>query len=297
MLTILRKELADYLNSARFLILLVLVLLISAVALYATFKGIRGTTIEAFVFLKLFTTEPSGVPFAFLFSFVNFIALFFTPLIGIVLGFDAINRERSSGTLSRILTQPVYRDSVINGKFLAGIVILTIMMATAILLVSGYGLRMLGVPPTAEEIIRLFFYLVFIIVYGAFWIGLSILFSVLFRSLATSLLSSIAIWIFFSFGIFILAIATAGTPEMMQMLLWLSPNWLFGQATVALLQPTVRTLGMLTEAQVSYMIPNPLSLSQSMLLIWPHVTGLVSLTAVCFAVSYVLFMRQEIRAT
>ena len=297
MLTILRKELADYLNSARFLILLVLVLLISAVALYATFKGIRGTTIEYFVFLRLFTTEPSGVPFAFLFSFVNFIALFFTPLIGIVLGFDAINRERSGGTLSRILTQPVYRDSVINGKFLAGIVILTIMMTTAILLVSGYGLRMLGVPPTAEEIIRLFFYLVFIIVYGAFWIGLSILFSVLFRSLATSILSSIAIWIFFSFGIFILAIATADTPETMQMLLWLSPNWLFGQATVALLQPTVRTLGMLTQAQVSYMIPNPLSLSQSMLLIWPHVTGLVSLTAVCFAVSYVLFMRQEIRAT
>jgi len=297
MITILRKELADYLNSARFLILLVLVLLISAVALYATFKGIRGTTIEAFVFLKLFTTEPSGVPFAFLFSFVNFVALFFIPLIGIVLGFDAINRERSSGTLSRILTQPVYRDSVINGKFLAGIVILTIMMTTAILLVSGYGLRMLGVPPTAEEIIRLFFYLVFIIVYGAFWIGLSILFSVLFRSLATSLLSSIAIWIFFSFGIFILAIATAETPETMQLLLWLSPNWLFGQATVALLQPTVRTLGMLTEAQVSYMIPNPLSLSQSMLLIWPHVTGLVSLTAICFAISYVLFMRQEIRAS
>ena len=297
MLTILRKELADYLNSARFLILLVLVLLISAVALYATYKGIRGTTTEYFVFLTLFTTEPSGVPFAFLFSFVNFVALFFTPLIGIVLGFDAINRERSSGTLSRILTQPIYRDSVINGKFLAGIVILTIMMTTAILLVSGYGLRMLGVPPTAEEIIRLFFYLVFIIIYGAFWIGLSILFSVLFRSLATSLLSSIALWIFFSFGIFILAIATAETPETMQLLLWLSPNWLFGQATVALLQPTVRTLGMLTEAQVSYMIPNPLSLSQNILLIWPHVTGLVSLTAVCFAVSYVLFMRQEIRAS
>lgn len=294
MLTILRKELADYLNSVRFIILLVLVLLISAVALYATYQGIRGTTIQYFVFLRLFTTQPSGVLFAPFFSFVNFVALFFIPLIGIVLGFDAINRERSSGTLSRILTQPVYRDSVINGKFLAGIVILAITMITAILLVSGYGLRMLGVAPSTEEIIRLFLYLVFIIIYGAFWIGLSILFSVLFRSLATSLLFSIFIWIFFSFAIFFIAIATSNTP---QTLLWLSPNWLFGQATTALLQPTIRTLGMITQAQASYMIPNPLSLSQSMLLIWPNVTGLVSLTAICFAVSYVLFMRQEIRAT
>jgi len=34
-----------------------------------------------------------------------------------------------------------------------------------------------------------------------------------------------------------------------------------------------------------------------MLIVWPHITGLIGLTAVCFAVSYVLFMRQEIRAT
>ena len=45
------------------------------------------------------------------------------------------------------------------------------------------------------------------------------------------------------------------------------------------------------------MVPNPLSLGQSMILVWPNVTGLVSLSVICFAISYVLFMRQEIRAT
>jgi len=297
MLAILRKELADYLNSIRFLILLFLALLISAIALYGAFQGIRSTTAEHFIFLRLFTTEPPGVPFAFLFSFVNFLALFFIPIIGIILGFDAINRERSTGTLSRILTQPIYRDSVINGKFLASIVLLAIMMTTAVLIVAGYGLRMIGVPPNAEEIIRLFIYLVFIIVYGAFWIGLSMLFSVLFRSLATSLLTSIALWIFFSFGIFFAALALMETPETAQTLLLFSPNWLFGQATTALLHPTIRTLGTITQAEAAFMVPNPLSLGQSLLLIWPYVTGLVSLTVICFAISYVLFMKQEIRAT
>ena len=120
MLTIVRKELTDYLNSVRFIILLALVLLVCLIALLAAYQGIRGSGTSGFVFLRLFTTELPGVPFAFLFNFVNFIALFFIPIIGIMLGFDAINRERSSGTISRILTQPIYRDSVINGKVYNG---------------------------------------------------------------------------------------------------------------------------------------------------------------------------------
>ena len=50
-------------------------------------------------------------------------------------------------------------------------------------------------------------------------------------------------------------------------------------------------------AQMAYMLPNPLSLVQSLLLIWPYLTIMVSLSAVCFGISYVIFMRQEIRAT
>ncbi len=307
MLTIFRKELADYFTSIRIFILFLLVFLASAAGLYASFQGIRGSGTETgFVFLKLFTTSGEAIP-----SLVTFIALF-VPIIGIALGFDAINSERSSGTLSRLLSQPVYRDNVINGKFLAGIITLSIMIATAILIVSGFGLRIIGVPPNPEEIIRISLFLILTIIYGAFWMGLSILFSVVFRRIATSLLSSLAFWLFFS--IFILLIAppianalastASGTPEAIirnaelhQMILRFSPNILFQEATTVLLLPLVRSLGIVTLGEVAYMLSNPLSLGQSMLIIWPHLTGLVSLTAICFAASYVLFMRQEIRAT
>jgi ABC-2 type transport system permease protein len=40
----------------------------------------------------------------------------------------------------------------------------------------------------------------------------------------------------------------------------------------------------------------PLPLSQSVLLIWPHLTGLVAATLLLFALAYVLFQRREIRA-
>jgi len=304
MKTIFRKEMADYFTSWRVFILFLIIYGISAVGLWSAHQGIRGeVTTEGFVFLKLFTTQGETLP-----SLTGFLT-FFVPIIGIALGFDAINREYSSGTISRVLSQPVFRDGVINGKFLAGIVTLSVMMFATILIVSGVGLSMIGVPPTAEEIIRIFLYLFFIIVFGSFWMGLSILFSVLTKRVATSLLSSIALWLFFAF--FISLIANAAAPlnveteaeylrnfEIQQLILRFSPNFLFSQVNAVLLQPImIGSLGVVTMSQVARMIPNPLSLGQSLLLIWPHLTTLLSLTIVCFAISYVTFMRQEIRST
>ena len=82
------------------------------------------------------------------------------------------------------------------------------------------------------------------------------------------------------------------------MLQRLSPSTLFGEATTVLLLPIWRGAGLLTAGEeLSYMILNPLSLGQSLLLVWPQLTTLIGLAAICFAVSYVVFMRQEIRAT
>lgn len=307
MTAILRKELADYFTSVRFVALFALVLFVSAAGLVAASQGIRGANLpEGIVFLGLFTTSGNVIP-----SLTYLVALL-VPIIGIALGFDAINSERAGGTLSRIMAQPVFRDSVINGKFLAGIVTLSIMVATMLLVIAGYGLSMIGVPPTAEEIIRLFLYLFLSIVYGAFWMGLAILFSVVFRRVAASLLFSLALWLFFSIFILMVAplIANAIVPaadgssaelirnaELQQMIMRISPNILFQEATTVVLVPLVRSVGMITTSQAAHMIPNPLSLGQSILVVWPHITSLVSLSAICFAISYVLFMRQEIRAT
>jgi len=294
MATIFRKEMADYFTSIRIVILFLLVFGASAAGLFASFQGIRGVGVDTgFVFLKLFTTSGTVIP-----SLTTFIALF-VPIIGIALGFDAINSERSSGTLSRILSQPIYRDNVINAKFLAGIATLFIMLFATMLIVSGYGLRMIGVPPNAEEILRLFLYLTLTTIYGAFWMGLAILFSVLFRKIATSLLSSIGLWLFFGFfWVSLIVPAIAKTTEASLMLQRFSPHTLFGEATTVLLLPIWRGAGLLTAGEeLQYMLLNPLSLGQSMLIVWPHIIGLIGITALCFAVSYVLFMRQEIRAT
>jgi ABC-2 type transport system permease protein len=76
----------------------------------------------------------------------------------------------------------------------------------------------------------------------------------------------------------------------------ISPSTLYEDATIVVLNPQVRSLGFLFPAQVDRAMPAPLPLEQSLLLAWPQLTWLIALTAAAFAVAYVSFMRQEIRA-
>ncbi|MBE9513722.1 MAG: ABC transporter permease subunit, partial [Chloroflexi bacterium] len=142
------KELADHLTSRRFIILFFLVFLAAIFAIYIALQTIRTavTPSSEFIFLKIFTTSGEQMP-----SFLFFLSLFI-PIIGIALGFDAINSERTSGNLSRLLSQPIYRDSVINGKFLAGLAVMAMMVITVIAILAGLGLRIVGVPPNWEEV-------------------------------------------------------------------------------------------------------------------------------------------------
>jgi ABC-2 type transport system permease protein len=79
----------------------------------------------------------------------------------------------------------------------------------------------------------------------------------------------------------------------------LSPTFLYGEILAALLNPAVRSvgLGLLLPLLPQGAIPGtPLPLGQSLLLIWPQLTGLIAATILLFALGYVLFQRQEIRA-
>jgi len=314
MFTIFRKELADHFSSTRFLILFCLITMVALVTTYMVGASLKqeleGIAKPKYVFLMLFTTS------AQFFSLAQFIA-FFGPLIGLVMGFDAVNRERNTGTLSKLVSQPIFRDAVINGKFLAGVATITVMLISMILMISGLGLLTVGVVPGLEELGRLFIYLVVSIAYVAFWLGLSILFSILFRSIATSALAAVALWIFFSFfiafGANLLAntVAPVDNRENLEQVIrhskvagaasLVSPVVLYSQATSTILDPFRKTtkdlvlMGQMEKLSMSR-FQNPLPLDQSILVVVPYITSLLALTMICFGVSYLAFMRQEIRS-
>lgn len=303
-----RKEMADHIRSRRFLIVLGLVVLTSIASIYGAVSGMWGadTASSHYQFLQLFITSGSSIP-----SFISFIALL-GPFVGLTLGFDAINSERSEGTLNRLVSQPVYRDVIINGKFLAGAAMIFLMVFSMGLFISATGLLVIGIPPEAEEVGRIVVCLLFTAVYICFWLALSILFSVVCRHAATSAMLGIALWLFFALFMSLVVNILTGilypASEMTSMnsligyyqfqtgLNRLSPYYLYSEAVSTIMNPSVRTTSILLPQQLSGAISGYLSLGQSILLVWPHLTGLLALTAVVFAVSYIAFMRKEIRS-
>ncbi|MEK6602200.1 MAG: ABC transporter permease subunit, partial [Candidatus Binatota bacterium] len=287
------KELADHFSSRRFMILLAIIVLTGVWAIYASGQSIRqeaeGIPTD-FVFLLLLTSQSGG-----LLSLATFIGLL-GPLVGIMLGFDAISGEYARGTLSRVLSQPIYRDSLINGKFLAGLATVAILWASILLLVIGLGITLVGFPPNAEELWRMLIFTLVGIFYVGFWLALALLFSLLFQRTVTAALGSLALWLFLAIFAPLIAQIVAGLivpnpstaeeltrqADIASLISRISPSTLFGESVHILLNPTARLLGIALVEQTQGILLTPLALGQSLLLILPQVTTLFALVAVCF---------------
>jgi ABC-2 type transport system permease protein len=275
-------------------------------AVYAATSTLRETVgQDPFLFLRLFTTSRDPLP-----GFVAFLG-FLTPLVAIALGFDAVNSEFNRRTMSRILAQPIYRDALLLGKFMGGLATLSIVLTAIWILVAGLGLIILGVPPGIEEVTRGLVFLLATLAFGGVWLGVAIVFSVIFRQPATAALASIAVWLFFTvfWGIVSGILAQSLSPvqfgsldellaqaQLELALSRISPNTLYAEVVLAMLNPAVRALGPVLPVQLSRAILGaPLPFSQSLALIWPHLTGMIAAVILLFAAAYVLFQRQEVR--
>ncbi|WP_342675730.1 ABC transporter permease [Methanofollis sp. UBA420] len=94
-------------------------------------------------------------------------------ILGIAMGFDLITREKESKSLKILLSHPIYRDEVINGKALGGIAAIT--LAMGIVLVLSLAIMLLfGIVPNFEETVRMFLFgaLSFLLVFSFFAIAL-----------------------------------------------------------------------------------------------------------------------------
>jgi ABC-2 type transport system permease protein len=301
------KELSDHLSSWRMRVLEWLVVLTALAAVYAAIQQIKDATAEdPFLYLRLFTRAGGPLPLVALLSFL-------VPLIAIGLGFDLVNSEHNQRTLSRVLSQPIYRDALLLGKFLAGLITISISLLAMWLLIMGLGLYLLGIPPGAEEVARAFIFLLVTIVYAGVWLALALLFSILFRSAATAALITLGLWLFLTilWPLLSPAIAALLNPsgdvlallDTQQVLARLSPSALFNEVVAVVLDPAVRSTQQSMFAAMGLMliergaIPDaPIPLLQSLLIVWAQIVGLVAGTIMLFVIGYVVFQRQEVRA-
>jgi ABC-2 type transport system permease protein len=169
----------------------------------------------------------------------------------------------------------------------------------------------LGFAPNGEEIWRMLIFTTVGIFYVGFWLALAMLFSLVFQKTVTAALASIAVWLFLTLFVSVFSSAISGmivpdatTPEAIarrsdieNVIDRISPSTLFSESVGILLNPAARVFGMALQSQAEGILPTPLALGQSLNLIWPHLTTMFALVAVCFGISYIIFMRAEIRAS
>jgi ABC-2 type transport system permease protein len=313
-LTVFSKEIGDHVGSKRYIILFALILILSIMSAYQGVDFIRNNPNAGF--MAIFTSARYG------FSFV-YLMVFFGPIIGLALSFDAINKERTSGSLSTLLSQPIYRDSVINGKFIAGTAALSLLAVSTIAIMCGVAVSFLGFGPTMEDVSRIILFALLTVLYLTFWLGLGLLYSTVTKKTSTSMLMSIATWLFCSVVITIVAmlVANALAPVSMPMgaganatrpfespeyrerlraqftiqtsIQRISPAYLYNEAASSILGMAGRTFGFIGPGGGTPY--RQLELTQGLLTSWPQIVALAVSLIVCFAISYMLFLRLEIR--
>ena len=311
------KEFGDHLLSARFFVLVIVLGLAAAIPLYFAAAAIRGVasgvTDTQAIFIALFWLAPD-VGDQFTLPSVTGSWRTSRRCSAWPSRSTAINGERAQGTLPRLLSQPIHRDDVVNGKFVAGLAVIGLVLVTVVGAIAAFGIIRLGIVPAPAEILRIVLWLLVTFVYVSLWLAFGMLLSVAILRAATSALIGFGAWLLLTFfgGLIVSliggviapvagsaeeALRNNGTQEALRRLL---PDTLYREASLSLLNPQVTsvstpaTIGSYEQAQQR--IPSLLSLDQSFILVWPQVVALVAMTVACFALAYVLFMRQEVRA-
>ncbi|MEM2027600.1 MAG: ABC transporter permease subunit [Candidatus Bathyarchaeia archaeon] len=123
------KEFSDIIGSKRFIILLSIFALLMIAAVASTYiSATQGIA------------APTAMPRGFLLSVASNLTsmmTYFAPILGIVLGVDAVSGEREKGTLKMVLAQPVFRDTYAVAYYGIAILISTVSKRTTVSVIAS----------------------------------------------------------------------------------------------------------------------------------------------------------------
>lgn len=120
-----------------------------------------------------------------LFTFVGMI-------LGVSMGFDLISRERDEGSLKSLVSSPIYRDAIINGKAIGAVMTLALAMGITFIVTIAI-LLFKGAVPGLEELLRLAAYFVSALLYCSVFFSIAMMMSALTKSTAMSILSTVGV--------------------------------------------------------------------------------------------------------
>lgn len=287
MFVIAQKEVADHILDTGFLVLLAMY----TVILFAS----------AYMAGSMMQHEGSTLLGGFGYTANIRMLSWFTSLIGIVLGFDAVVREQKSGSLNVLLTHPVFRDNIIAGKLLGAMLVLAITIVFSVFVSVGTLLILYGVGIGYMELIRIAVFTVITFFYVSIFLGIGIIISTIAKNTTDSLIYNIIVWLSICvvFGALIktvVAILTGQTSiegGLITQLANISPIHHYAEAAVGRVDLSFGGIGG-TESTIAGIFDTEYTLTQWFAEFWMNLVVLIVTPIILLIIAFIAFLRKDI---
>ncbi len=204
-----KKEFFDQILGKKFLALFFMLILIAGVSVISEYKKYNGemeayansgsTYLDEYGVIHygdaIYNPSPVNIYYGIVSGLSGYI---FGPLIAISAGFNLITKEKESGSIKSILSHPLYRDELINGKAIGGIGALAVATAGLFVLVTAI-LFLLSVVPSGEDFISISILCGITILYLSGIFSMSLMMSSLTKNSGTSLIYSLILFIILAY--------------------------------------------------------------------------------------------------
>lgn len=249
-------------------------------------------------------------------------------VLGIAMGFDQMTKEKESGALKSVLSAPVYRDALINGKTLGSIATLAVAIGITFLVTIAVML-FYGVVPGLEDLARVFLFFIASLLYCTAFFAIAMMTSTLARNSAMAIILAIGI----VFALFMISLmASIITTYVVTNIIWAAPAdhantnnttiigaqvtkdyWqisdvlniaspLYDYSGFGSMNPGIAGALLsddrvqdLSSQYVPRSQPQKATLADSLSYIWVKVLMLIVEIVAAFGISYVIFLRMDIR--
>ena len=182
LLTVARKELTDHLTSRTFLVFAALLVV---VCLLPFQEGLGGYHATAEAYAAGPVVHPGGIVDEFgssppsaadVYSRLPGALSTTGAILAIAMGFDLVSRERQSGSLKLLLVRPLFRDQIITGKALGGILALTTLVFAG--LAASLGLLLVdGIVPGLDDLVMIALFGLVTVAFLSFYFSLALMIS------------------------------------------------------------------------------------------------------------------------
>jgi len=203
--TIARKEYSDAIKNKLFLSLLVFLMILTLVSILVASFSFQGKVLDYNTSVQLLKQlgklsdikpQPQFFPLQMLRGVINYLEII-GAIIGIILGYLSIAKEKGNKTLQLILSRPVKRSDIISGKILGNsLLIISVLSVIAVFVYLAVWL-VGGVKLLPVEVLKLSLAIVASYIYIMFFFILSSIMSLKLKRLPHALIICFVIWLIF----------------------------------------------------------------------------------------------------